>query len=718
MKFYQSAAVLWIIIHQASATFWGIGKLPFFKIPSRCDNVCTPGQEKGYDWGGISVGIIGLFDDFNFSGFTCKNLLDFKKWTGKFQDKCIEGILDKSKSLSPKIISRQKKGFSIDTFHITVDIDIDVAFEYNMPDGKICKEIHPCSPGGSIIKNTQCGGATSVSFFIPSFVAKAKCKFAIHKIIFKCGPPQFTRTVIPSLPASTRTVDATTTTTNQGDSTTITLPGTTTTVVLPGESTTVTLPGEITTTTLPGETTATTIPGESTTVVVPGESSTVTVPGGSTTIVGPGDSTTVIVPGTTTPAVTPTVSLSTSTIFTTTIVTITDCAPEVTDCPASSGSTVIVTSTIAVSTTLCPVTITPTLPSGPTPTPGNSGEPSSQVTLNPSGSETNVPGQPSTTEGSSPGESTPAVPGQPSNTGSSTPGESTPVVPGQPSTTEGSSPGESTPVVPGEPNTTGGSSPGESTPVVPGQPSNTDGASPTESKPNGPGVETTSPAGPVPTSPCPEVVPKCLNTWLDLLPNCNSNSDASCFCPSSEFTSAIVKCIEAWGASDEEVRTAISFFTGICAAYIPKNPGIITQIPTRIPIGPPPTATAPAGVTVTQTVPCTTIVVSEVVTLPDAQVSTLTTQITVPQVAFTTNGPSANPTVDLVPGPAPAIATPSGDAGVGASTLLTVPATGPAGPTPTGTELFTGAAAAVPVSGRLLFSAAAAAAGFIAFQLM
>ncbi|KLO84895.1 uncharacterized protein Y057_2046 [Fusarium fujikuroi] len=47
--------------------------------------------------------------------------------------------------------------------------------------------------------------------------------------------------------------------------------------------------------------------------------------------------------------------LTTSTIYSTNIRTITSCGPEVPDCPARSGTPVVVTETIAVSTTICPV---------------------------------------------------------------------------------------------------------------------------------------------------------------------------------------------------------------------------------------------------------------------------------------------------------------------------------------------------------------------------
>ncbi|KIH92995.1 hypothetical protein SPBR_03196 [Sporothrix brasiliensis 5110] len=48
--------------------------------------------------------------------------------------------------------------------------------------------------------------------------------------------------------------------------------------------------------------------------------------------------------------------LTTSTVFSTTVHTITSCAPEVTNCPAR--STVYSTEVVAVSTTICPVTVT------------------------------------------------------------------------------------------------------------------------------------------------------------------------------------------------------------------------------------------------------------------------------------------------------------------------------------------------------------------------
>lgn len=51
--------------------------------------------------------------------------------------------------------------------------------------------------------------------------------------------------------------------------------------------------------------------------------------------------------------------MTTSTVYTTSVHTITSCGPEVPNCPA--GSSTVVTETVAVSTTVCPVTMTPTM---------------------------------------------------------------------------------------------------------------------------------------------------------------------------------------------------------------------------------------------------------------------------------------------------------------------------------------------------------------------
>lgn len=186
----------------------------------------------------------------------------------------------------------------------------------------------------------------------------------------------------------------------------------------------------------------------------------------------------------------------------------------------------------------------------------------------------------------------------------------------------------------------------------------------------GPGQHT-----PQEPAPCPGVVPQCMNTWLNKVPDCNSNSDVDCFCPSSDFTSSVIKCIQAWGGSAQEVQSALSYFAGICAAHVPENPGIITNIPTSIILIPTlipsltRTGVNPGGITPgpstptstpTSSVPCTTLTISQVITGDDSQTSLYETTVTVPQVGFST-GTGVEPTsgnlVELLPGSPEAVPT-------------------------------------------------------------
>lgn len=139
-----------------------------------------------------------------------------------------------------------------------------------------------------------------------------------------------------------------------------------------------------------------------------------------------------------------------------------------------------------------------------------------------------------------------------------------------------------------------------------------------------------SPAAPVSSPPpsyqpppppqCPEVLPRCLKTWM-FVTSCENNSDHSCFCGNEKFIKNVMSCLSAWGASQSEVQAAVSYLTGICAASVPNNPAIITACPPEVTPAPPapaasmpvPSPPAPAG----QTPPCTTITYSgSTVTVP------------------------------------------------------------------------------------------------------
>ncbi|KAJ5642939.1 uncharacterized protein N7484_005446 [Penicillium longicatenatum] len=137
----------------------------------------------------------------------------------------------------------------------------------------------------------------------------------------------------------------------------------------------------------------------------------------------------------------------------------------------------------------------------------------------------------------------------------------------------------------------------------------------------------------------------CLNTWLSV-PKCTSNSDAACFCPSSEFTDKFNSCVHAWSSSQQETDSALAYFAGICAPYVPKNPAIISIVPTTTPSSSVPAqhvtgAPSPTGHIVPMTSapepPCTTL-------------SWSSHTVTVPQVGFSTHTDASTTVVSLVTG--------------------------------------------------------------------
>lgn len=135
-------------------------------------------------------------------------------------------------------------------------------------------------------------------------------------------------------------------------------------------------------------------------------------------------------------------------------------------------------------------------------------------------------------------------------------------------------------------------------------------------------------------APCPELVPKCINTWLSI-PKCDSNSDAACFCPSSEFTGKVEDCIHAWAKSDEEKDSALSYFAGICASYVPQNPSLISMVPTSTSPASQtshPTSSSEVMTPVRPINPTTTGSYST----PCTTVTWSSQTVTVPQVAFST----------------------------------------------------------------------------------
>ncbi|RYP86176.1 hypothetical protein DL769_000788 [Monosporascus sp. CRB-8-3] len=167
----------------------------------------------------------------------------------------------------------------------------------------------------------------------------------------------------------------------------------------------------------------------------------------------------------------------------------------------------------------------------------------------------------------------------------------------------------------------------------------------------------TSPPGPIETLPCPDVVPKCLNTWLDTI-GCKDNTDSACYCPSKDFVDNVFDCLYSHGESEEAVQEAITYFQGICAPHAPENPGIvtypetITKVFTATPTQAPTAVYTTIELVATTVVPCTG---SEGES--SSSTTVISTTVSVPDVGFTTVTDSPGTTsVVIVPGPTAPIA--------------------------------------------------------------
>ena len=272
---------------------------------------------------------------------------------------------------------------------------------------------------------------------------------------------------------------------------------------------------------------------------------------------------------------------------------------------------------------------------------------------------------------------------------------------------------------------------------------------PASGSPSSPAIPSSAPAPPASSlpAPCPNVLPSCMKTWITIT-TCKDTSDSNCYCQDAQFTKTVQECVSAWAASDLDIQGALSNLAGICAPHVYKNPGIITNVPKTITLVPTPatpvTTSPPAvgtsGVLVTPPAsqvlatagilgnspvgatsppagaphPVTVLSLSTTVTsscpvtqITDGQVqapmssicsSVINTQVTVPQVGFTTApgaSGSSSPNVGLAAGsPAPVPATPTptpgpnGNSPIGVTTFGTIvgSASAPVGSTKPGSS--------------------------------
>lgn len=136
------------------------------------------------------------------------------------QSKCIAGTASKDHDSNPSF-SCSDKSFSIDHVQVSTEEDQDLEFVYGYKTGGTCKQRASCSKSGSTIKNTQCGGADSVTVNVPKDAPKDTCSFGIHSVGFNCGSasvavpsativPVVSTHAVPSVPFYTVPANSTT----------------------------------------------------------------------------------------------------------------------------------------------------------------------------------------------------------------------------------------------------------------------------------------------------------------------------------------------------------------------------------------------------------------------------------------------------------------------------------------------------------------------------
>ena len=203
---YTSAAIIVAGIAAQGAIATGWTDASSYSCPGNTDNQCSDSQQSGYDWSGLEEGDFSSYGSNSFSGFSCGSSYGKRDLLTKreFGSKMVYGGLDDSPSMS----CDGSDSMSIDELEVSTTEDTDVDCEYSMPDGSTCVESHSCSSGGSVIKNTQCGGATAVTFK-PGQNAPSGCSIGVHSVGFNCGPPSSTVPAYSSTPISTSPASST-----------------------------------------------------------------------------------------------------------------------------------------------------------------------------------------------------------------------------------------------------------------------------------------------------------------------------------------------------------------------------------------------------------------------------------------------------------------------------------------------------------------------------
>ncbi|KAI4242792.1 MAG: hypothetical protein L6R40_003856 [Gallowayella cf. fulva] len=608
-----------LAVQQAAATGWT--DVDTFRNPSNTNNQCVGEQAKGLGFNDHSSSNLGSYGALNWQNLKCTDGLQKrtsgphergshgKAPTGFAGGRCASGQASKDVNTSPKFsCGAQQEGMSIDHLHVSTSEETDIELHYGYDNGDVCKQTETCSPAGKIIKNHQCGDAKSVTVKLPDTDRKEKCEVGIHSIGFNCGPsskpPVPTSTPVTSPPVESTPVISTPPETTSQETKPYPYPSANSTTPAgptTAPSSTPTPESSSISSTSTGD-----VPFTSTTSEFP------TIPVYTNTSVSSTSPVetipTTVTPGTTVPVVTTEVILTT-----------------LTTCPVTntvtSGSSTSLETTSTISTVFI-TTETSTIPQSPD---------TSTVTEIPQTST--VPPNPETTPISS---TTGNSPETLSSTSTST--ICTQCVPPPPAS--------GTPAPP--PATV-------ATPI----PSGTGNAQISET--SAPIVPPSAPA-PSPPAPCPSVLPSCMKTWITMTP-CKDNADWNCYCQDAEFTKTVQQCVSAWAPNDNDVQSALSFFAGICADHVSKNPAIITNVPKTITLVPTPASPASSagtsGAAIPPASPASSAGTSGVAIPPASLASSAgTSGVAIPPASLAPENPVAGPPANspvgaTVPPPAP-----------------------------------------------------------------
>ncbi|RYO80151.1 hypothetical protein DL762_007802 [Monosporascus cannonballus] len=759
MKNTASLVALAAGLSQVTATGYGFINAPKFSAPHNSDSFCLPDWKGGFDWADLTPGKFDSYKGFKWGGFTCEDKFSKRDELAPrafTQDKCISGKATKDKKTSPFISCDKSKGSkktSIKEFHVQPEFDCDLEFHYTMPDGSSCKHRSRCSKSGTKVKNTQCGGAIDVVITYPEqpdIPDKDGCHFGIPSVIFDCETASKT-SYLPSAttssavntppPVSVTTSSSAGVTTSSASHETSTYPGETPSSVITTSSN---VPVDSTTSSAGVETTSSAVESvtkSSTTESSATESSATesyptTAPSESTTSSAGVETTSSAVESVTTSSATesatesyPTTAPPESTTSSAGVETTSSAVESVTKSSATESSATESYPTESSATESYPTTAPPesATSSAGVETTSSAVESATSSSATSATTFTSVTSYMTTSTVYSTIVSTitscgPTVTNCPAGEGetatvTSTVAISTTICPVTETFTS-----VSTPV---QPETSATEKPSGETPV----PSATTATSPGEDS-----TSATSPPGPIETLPCPEVVPQCLNTWLDTI-GCKDNTDSACYCPSKDFVDNVFDCLYSHGESEEAVQEAITYFQGICAPHAPENPGIvtypetITKVFTATPTHAPTAVYTTIELVTTAVVPCTgtegessssTVVISTTVSVPDIGFTTVTDSpgttavaivpgptapvaITQPSQAPSTKGPEAPVYPTQVPTDIPVYPT-------SAFTTLTTPA-----PIGTGSFYPTGTAPPIATAGAARMGAGVGIAGVLAF---